>query len=310
MATDIERLGVHESVAAVFPPEILADLLADVDPAVSVIGDGDIADVDAVITFDHHPDFVTELEWIHSIQAGYDKFPLEALREHDVRLTNSTGIHGESVGESVLGLMLSLARRLYTYVENQTHHEWDSARWDEPFTLFDESVCVIGLGTLGQGVARRAAGMEMRVTGVRRKPTRVPHVRSVYTPNQLHEAIESARFVVLTVPLTESTAGMIGPEEFETMREDAYLVNVARGSVVQQDALVEALEADRIAGAALDVFEPEPLPTESPLWDMDEVLITPHVAAMEREYASKIETLVRENLRLLDAGESPVNFVV
>ncbi|MFB6082229.1 MAG: D-2-hydroxyacid dehydrogenase [Halanaeroarchaeum sp.] len=310
MAPDIDRLGIHDSVAAVFPPEVLMEALADTGPEVSVIGDDEIADVDAVVTFDHHPDFVTELEWIHSVQAGYDKFPLDALDEAGVVLTNSSGIHGESVGESVLGQMLSLARRLFTYVEAQERGEWDRARWDEPFTLFDESLCVVGLGTLGQGIAQRAAGMDMHVTGVRRKPTLVPHVREVYTPNRLHEAIEDARFVAVTVPLSAATEGMFGPEEFEVMREDAYLVNVARGPVVQQDALIEAIEEGHIAGAALDVFEEEPLPADSPLWDMEEVLITPHVAAMERGYYEKIQRLVRENLRLFETDGAPVNRIV
>ncbi|MFB6070392.1 MAG: D-2-hydroxyacid dehydrogenase [Halanaeroarchaeum sp.] len=310
MAPDIDRLGIHESVAAVFPPEVLMEALADTGPTVAVIGDDDVGDVDAVVTFDHHEDFVTDVEWIHSIQAGYDKFPLDALRGNGVVLTNSSGIHGESVGESVVGLMLSLARRLHTYVEAQAAHEWDRPRWDEPFTLFDESLCVVGLGTLGQGVARRAAGMDMAVTGVRRTPTRVPHVREVYTPDELHAAVEDARFVAVTVPLTDDTEGMFGPEEFEAMRDDAYLVNVARGPVVQQDALVEALEEGTIAGAALDVFEEEPLPADSPLWDVDDVLVTPHVAAMERGYYENVQRLVRENLRLLAAGDEPVNRIV
>ena len=310
MVPDIDHLGVHESVSAVFPPEVLMEGLSATGPTVSVVADEDIPDVDAVVTFAHRDAFVEHTEWIHSIQAGYDRFPLDKLRENDVTLTNSSGIHGESVGESVVGLMLSLARRLHTYVEAQQDNEWDRARWDEPFTLFDEQVCVVGLGTLGQGVAQRAAGLDMDVTGVRRKPTRVPHVPHVYTPNDLHDAIEDARFAVLTVPLTESTEGMIGPEELETMADDAYLVNVARGPVVQQDALVEALEEGDIAGAALDVFEEEPLPADSPLWDMDDVLITPHVAAMKRGYYEDIARLVRENLRLFDAGEGPVNHIV
>lgn len=310
MAPDIDELGVHESVSAVFPPEVLMQDLSDTGPTVSVVGDDEIADLDGVVTFAHLDAYVEHLDWIHSIQAGYDRFPLDELRENDVILTNSTGIHGEAVGETVLGLMSSFARRLHTYVEAQTENEWDAPAWDEPFTLFEESVCVVGLGTLGQGVARRAVGFDMAVSGVRRTPTRVPHVPEVYTPNELHEAIEDARFVVLTVPLTDATAGMFGPEEFAVMREDAYLVNVARGSVVQQDALIEALEAGQIAGAALDVFEEEPLPPESPLWDMDEVLVTPHVAARKRGYYEDIARLVRENLRLIDADEGPVNRIV
>ena len=307
---DIDTLGIHESVGVVFPPEVLAGALADVEPDVTVVGDEQIPSVDAVVTFDNKDAFLESVEWIHTIQAGYDKFSLSALEARDITLTNSAGIHGESVGETVTGMMLAFARRLHTYVRNQPRHEWDRPEWETPFTLFSESVCVVGLGTLGQGVAQRAAGMEMDVVGVRRRPTRVPHLREVYTPNELHEAIANARFVVITLPLTEETEGMFGPEEFATMRDDAYLINVGRGPIVQEDALIAALEDGQLAGAGLDVFEREPLPEDSPLWEMDEVIVTPHVAAMTRDYYREIEALVRENVRLLLADEKPVNQVV
>lgn len=307
---DIETIGIHESVGVVFPPEVLAGSMGDVDPEVAVVGTEDLDRVDALVTFDYDPVFLDHVSWIHTIQAGYDKFPLPDLEATDVTLTNSAGIHGESVGETVTGMMLAFARGLHRYVRTQAEHSWDRAAWDDPFTLFGESACVIGLGTLGQGIAQRAAGMEMDVTGVRRKPTRVPHVREVYTPDRLHEAIGEARFVAISVPLTEETEGMFGAAEFEAMREDAYLINVARGQVVDEAALVEAIEAGQIAGAGLDVFETEPLPSDSPLWDMDEVIVTPHVAAMTRDYYREIEALVRENLALLTREDDPVNKVV
>lgn len=307
---DIDRLGIHESVGVVFPPEVLAGAMNDVTPEVAVIGDDEIPEVDAVVTFDNKDAFLDSVGWIHTIQAGYDKFTLPDLEEHGVTLTNSAGIHGESVGESVAMLMLSFARGLHTYVRNQQDNAWDRPDWDDLFTLFDESACVVGLGTLGQGIAQRMAGMEMDVVGVRRKPTRVPHVREVFTPDDLHEAISDARFVAVATPLLPSTEGMFGPEEFDAMREDAYIINVARGPVIQEEALIEALGEGEIAGAGLDVFDTEPLPADSPLWDMDNVIVTPHVAAMTRDYYREIEALVRENIKLLTADESPVNKVV
>lgn len=307
---DITRLGIHESVAAVFPPEVLAGSMTDADPEVVVVDTEDLEDVDALVTFDYDPVFLEHVDWIHTIQAGFDKFPLADLEAESVTLTNSAGIHGETVGETVTGLMLALARRLHRYIGNQSAHEWNRPAWDEPFTLFDESACVVGLGTLGQGIAQRAAAMEMDVSGVRRKPTRVPHVREVYTPENLHEAIADVRFVAVSVPLTEQTHGMFGPEEFAAMREDAYIINVARGPVIEEDALIEAVQEGEIAGAALDVFETEPLPAESPLWDMDEVIVTPHASAMTRDYYREIEALVRENLHRLGEDRDPVNHVV
>ncbi|MFB6113947.1 MAG: D-2-hydroxyacid dehydrogenase [Halodesulfurarchaeum sp.] len=310
MATPIEALGVHRSVGAVFPAEILAGSLSDLPFEVRVVGDTDVDAVDAVVTFDYEPAFLEAVDWIHTVQAGYDKFPLSELEDRGITLTCSAGIHGESVGETAVGMMLAFARRLHTYVENKTRGAWERPTWDDPFTLFDETATVVGLGTLGQGIAQRASGMEMNVLGVRRNPIRVPHVRRVYTPDDLHDAIESARFVAIAVPLTEDTEGMFGMEEFEVMRTDAYLINVARGPVVREDELVEAIRDEKIAGAGLDVFEAEPLPKDSPLWDLDEVIISPHVAALGRGFYQGVERLVRENAHLLEKGRNPVNKVV
>ncbi|GGM70213.1 D-2-hydroxyacid dehydrogenase (NADP+) [Halarchaeum rubridurum] len=304
---DIARLGVHESVGAVCPPAAFVEQLQDVDAAVSVV-DEDVSAVDAVVTFGHADAFVG-LDWVHCIRAGYDDFPVEAYRDAGTALTNSTGIHGASVGETTLGLMLSLARRLHEYRDAQTERTWTTPAWDAPFTLRDERLTVVGLGTLGRGIATRGDAIGMHVDGVRRTPARTPHVRTVYTPDRLHEAVADARFVAVAVPLTASTRGLIDADALAAMRDDAYLVNVARGAVVEEDALVTALETDALAGAALDVFETEPLPESSPLWDLDDVLVTPHAAPLDREYPTDVARLVRTNLRHAAADGALVNRV-
>ncbi|RDI72649.1 D-2-hydroxyacid dehydrogenase [Halopelagius longus] len=301
------RVAIHSSVERIFPAEKLRSLLSEYDAEVS----DDVAGFDAVVSFGHEPEFLeADLDWIHCVRAGYDEFPLDALRERGIRLTNSTGLHGDSVGETALGFMLQFARRLHRYRSDQADKAWDPPAWDEAFTLNGESVCVVGLGTLGLGVARRADALGMDVTGVRRTPTPVEHVSEVYTPDALVEAISDARFVALTVPLTDETEGLLGAAEFDAMREDAYLVNVARGGVVDQSALVSALRSGDIAGAGLDVFEEEPLPTDSPLWEMENVVVTPHAAAATVDYADRIAALVRENVRRREAGDSLTNLVV
>ncbi|GAA0295427.1 D-2-hydroxyacid dehydrogenase [Halarchaeum salinum] len=304
----IDRLGVHESVGAIFPPETLAEQLRSLDPDVTVVGD-DVSAVDAVATFGHVEAFL-DLEWVHCVRAGYDDFPVADYRDAGTALTNSSGIHGASVGETALGVMLSLARRLHTARDAQADREWAQPTWDEPFTLMDERLTVVGLGAVGRGIASRADGLGMRVAGVRRTPARPPHVREVYAPDELHEAVADARFVALATPLTEETAGMVDAAVFEAMREDAYLVNVARGGVVETDALVAAVEDGVIAGAALDAFETEPLPAASPLWDLDDVLITPHSGAMTRDYYRDVAALVRQNALHAAADEALVNRVV
>ncbi|WP_227375370.1 D-2-hydroxyacid dehydrogenase [Haladaptatus halobius] len=309
----ISHIGVHESVGAVFPPEQLRDALSSIDSRAVVVGDDvdELAGCDAVVTFAYREEFLDAgIRWVHSIQAGYDRFPLDEFESEGVVLTNSTGIHGTSVGETALGMMLSLARRLHAYARQQTEREWSRPEWDEAFTLQDEPLCVVGLGTLGQGIAKRADAVGMHVTGVRRSAESVPHVSEVFATDDLREAIADARFVALATPLTDETRGLMGDAEFDAMREDAFFVNVARGKCADESALVAALQEGEIAGAALDVFEEEPLPDDSPLWGMDEVLVTPHAAAAEIDYYRHIAELVRGNVRHIDAGEELVNRVV
>ncbi|NHN61124.1 MULTISPECIES: D-2-hydroxyacid dehydrogenase [Halorussus] len=307
----VGRIGIHESVSAVFPPEELRDELADAGPAVAVVDDDELGDCDAVVAFGHSEAFLdSEVEWVHSIQAGYDAFPLDEFEAADVALTSSTGIHDTSVGEFAVGLMLTFARRLHTYVRNQADREWAHPAWDDPFTLQGERCCVVGLGTLGRGIAQRADALGMEVVGVRRSGDPAPHVETVYAPDRLHEAVAGARFVALAVPLTDETEGLIGAAEFAAMDGDAYLVNVARGPVVAEDELVDALRDGEIAGAGLDVFEEEPLPADSALWDFEEVVVSPHRAAAERDYHRHVAGLIRENLERLASGDAMTNRVV
>jgi len=304
-------IGIHDSIDALFPPRVLAERLDDVDAEVRVVATDAVEGVDALVTFEYHDAFIdADLDWIHSVQAGIDRFPLDRLAEAGITLTNSTGTHGDTVGETVAGLMLSFARRLHEFRSKQERREWAWAEWDAPFSLSGSSVCVVGLGTLGRGIAARADALGMRVTGVKRTPTPVDHVETVHPSSELREAISEAKFVALAVPLTDATEGLIGAEELAAMRDDAVLVNVARGGVVDQPALVDALQEDRLGGAALDVFETEPLPQDSPLWGMDEVIVTPHSAAATRDYPDRMAALVRENVRRIDAGERLANTVV
>ncbi len=305
----LERLGVHDSVDAVFPPVELADELADLPVDVRVIDDGEIESCDAVVTLEHREAFA-DLEWIHSIQAGVDRFPFDVLEERDVVLTNSTGIHDRTVGETVAGYLLSFSRRLHDHVAHQRERRWERPDWDEAFTLPGTSACVVGTGTLGRGVASVAGALGVRTTGVRRSAEPVPGFDEIYANDDLRSAIADADFVIATVPLTDETHHLFGPDEFAAMREDAYFVNVARGSVVDEPALVDALESGEIAGAALDVFETEPLPEESPLWDMEEVIVTPHCAAYTRDYFRDVGEIVRENVDRLETGEDLYNRVV
>jgi D-2-hydroxyacid dehydrogenase (NADP+) len=306
----LETLGIDPSVETVFPPSVLLEDLQDLSLEVTVL-DADAAgpDCEGVVTFAHR-DALLECQWVHSIQAGVDNFPQERLRADEVVLTNSTGIHGDAIGETVAGYVLSFARRLHDHAANQATAEWSQPAWDEAWTVAGDRACVIGLGSLGRGIVDRLTGLGLAVDGVRRTPTPEPGVEQVYTPANLTTAVADARFVVVSVPLTDETEGMVDAEILSAMREDAYLVNVARGPVVDQDALVDALAAGHLAGAALDVFETEPLPESSPLWGMDDVIVSPHCGAFTRDYPRHIGSLVRESVTRIRAGQDPVNRVV
>lgn len=321
-------LGIHESVELLFPPTVLRDALDPTDGGSTGGGDdsasgGDDSEVRvvgssaelegcaALVTFAYEDAFLSAgLSWIHSVQAGVDRFPFDEFQERGIRLTNSTGIHGDAVGETVLGYMTSFARRLHRHRDRQRDGEWSHPTWDEPFTLSGESLCVVGLGTLGRGIAARADACGMDVVGVRRTPTPVDHVREVYTPEGIEAAVTDARFVAVATPLTAETRGLIGDGVLAAMPEDAYLLNVSRGGVVDEAALLAELERDRLAGAALDVFETEPLPEDSPFWELDDVIVTPHAAATTRDYYRRIADIVRENRRRAVAGDPLVNRVV
>jgi D-2-hydroxyacid dehydrogenase (NADP+) len=306
----LSRLVVHESVGKAVPVERLVESLADLPiPVETAASDPDLGAGDAVVSFGPRPGF-RDADWVHCIRAGYDEFPVAEYEAAGVALTNSTGIHGTTVGETVLGGMLALARRLHVYRDAQRESRWHSEPYEAPYTLAGERCCVVGLGTLGRGIAERADALGMDVVGVRRSEESVPGVHRLYSPDDLHEAIADARFVALATPLTEETRGLIADAELRAMPDDAYLVNVARGAVVDEDALQRALAEEWIAGAMLDTFVEEPLPADSPLWDHEEVLVTPHSAAMTNRYHEDIADLLRQNVDRLRAGESMINRVV
>lgn len=297
------EVAVHDSIGFHFDPALIADYVAEEGHDTRVVGDDDsLAGVDCVVTFGHCEGFF-EVPWVHCIRTGVDEFPFDRYRETDTALTNSEGIHGESVGETVLGFMLTFARRLHRYRDRQADSHWEPEPYEAAFTLAGERACVVGLGTLGQGVATRADAMGMDVLGVRRRPRPAPGAREVVTSDHLNEAVADARFVVLCVPLVESTRGMVDADTFAAMRDDAYLVNVARGPVVDREALIEALETDAIAGAALDAHHEEPLPADSPLWDFENAIVTPHAAALVNRYHELTGDLLLANADRYEAGE-------
>ncbi|GAB7011641.1 D-2-hydroxyacid dehydrogenase [Halorubrum trueperi] len=305
----LDHLYVHESVENVIPPEAFVEAFEGLGIDAELVGDGESYDeTDAVATYVPRPEFL-DAGWVHCIRAGYDEFDTDTYEAAGVPLTNSTGIHDTTVSEVAIGYMVSLARLLHVYRDNQNERNWYTPDYERPFTVENERICVVGLGTIGRGIAERADGLGMEVVGVRRSDEPVPGVSEIFDPSDLHDAIADARFVALALPHTPETEGLIGEPEFEVMRDDAYLINVARGPLVVEDALAAAIEAGAIAGAGLDVFETEPLPDSSPLWDFEEVIISPHKGSATNRYHLDIADLVSENVERYQSDEPLKNRV-
>lgn len=205
-------------------------------------------------------------------------------------------------------MILAFAKRLHRAVRNQTAHRWDRAGTigDE---LHGKTLGILGLGAIGRALAARAAAFGMRVVGTKRTPQDVPHVERVYPPEGTDEVLRQADYVAIVLPLTAATRGLIDGRALRLMKASAVLINVGRGAIVDEPALIDALQARRIAGAGLDVFEREPLPADSPLYDMEHVIITPHVSGASPAYYDRAIPLFCDNLRRFLAGQSLANVV-
>jgi phosphoglycerate dehydrogenase-like enzyme len=247
------------------------------------------------------------LRFIQSIGAGTDQFPRDLLRERGIRLASAQGVNERAVSEHAMGLILALARQLHLARDNQRASAWrgmiadPQKREDE---LGGKTLVIVGLGRIGTRLARLARAFDLRVIGVKRSPGGEAEVDTVVHPDGLAEVLPEADFVALTCPLTPETEGLMGAAALAAMKPSAYLINVARGRVVDEPALIETLRERRVAGAGLDTFYDEPLPPSSPLWAMEHVLITPHAAGETRRYEANVVDILMENLARLRRGEA------
>jgi D-2-hydroxyacid dehydrogenase (NADP+) len=245
--------------------------------------------------------------WIQSMSAGNDRVPLDALRDRGVTFARGT-VHGSAVAEHALALALALLRGVPAFRDRQHEHAWDRSLGTELGSLAGRTLTVVGLGAVGEAVVQRALAFEADVVGVTRRPNAYEGRlagEAVHPPEALLDVLERTDVLVLACPLTDETCGLIDTEALDALPETAVLVNVARGPVVEEAALVAAIRGDAIAGAGLDVFDEEPLPEDSPLWDLEEVVVTPHVAVHSRWYADRVVERFLESYDRWCRGESP-----
>lgn len=267
-----------------------------------------------------------KLQWLQLHSAGADQLMGQPILKSDVLITTTSGIHATPIAEYAFASMLAWSRRVPTMLYYQNRGEWPKGRWGlfVGQELRGATLGVVGYGSIGREVgrlgkcfgmrvvaAKRSAG-EVRDTGHRVPGTGDPEgqvLDGIYPPERLGEMMAGCDYVVISLPLTPETEGLIGEEELRAMRPNAYLVNVSRGGIVDEPVLIRALQEGWIAGAGLDVFQEEPLPSDSSLYDLDNVILSPHVAGFSPRYDERATDLFAENLRRYLAGEELLNLV-
>jgi phosphoglycerate dehydrogenase-like enzyme len=250
---------------------------------------------------------VQRLRWVQSFSAGVDNEVFTRLLDNGVRLTTASGTSASPIAQTVVMYMLALSRDLRGFMRDQDARRWNTRAIGE---LDGATLAVIGMGPIGTEVARLGTALGMRVEAVRRRRGSAGEPWTTRGFDELHGVLGRADWVVCALPLVEKTRGLFGAAEFAAMRRGARFINVGRGDLVDEDALVNALQSGHLGGAGLDVFAVEPLPIDSPLWGMDNVIVTPHSSGESKRAEERTHELFLDNLRCWTAGQPLVNEVV
>lgn len=247
------------------------------------------------------------LRWVQSFSAGVNTYPHEALAERGILLTNTSGIHAPQMSDQIMGMILGFSRSLLDCIRHQHARRWHV---DYPLEeLAGKNLLILGAGEIGQLLAKKARAFDMHITGIRRHPRPMEYFDRVLSLEHMEPMLAEADYIVVLAPLTPKTRGMIGVAQFQRMKETAVLINVGRGPLVEEAALLEALREKRIRGAGLDVFSREPLPSDHPLWDMENIILTPHTGGFSPETEIRAVELIADNILRFRQGASLRNMV-
>jgi phosphoglycerate dehydrogenase-like enzyme len=258
---------------------------------------------------------LTRLRWVQSPAVGVGGLMFPELLASGVVLTSARGIRARAMAEHILGAAIALARKLPAAIRAQAAHRWAQDELEGPSidvrTLHGQRMGIVGLGAIGRELVGIAGPFGFRITAIRRRAAEPPPlgVDAVWPPERLHDLLAVSDVVVLAAPHTPETKRLIGRRELDRIKPGAFLINVARGKLIDDDAVVEALRDGRLGGAALDVFTEEPLPSSSPYWDLPNVIVTPHTSGAVRDYWTPLVALFSDNLRRFDRGEPLLNVV-
>ena len=269
-----------------------------------------------------------KLRWVQSPTASLEHYLFPELVEHPCKLTNMRGLYSDVIADHVFGYIICFARNFHRYIRNQIARRYEPVGGEEARSTFasgpgttssmdrahlhlaDATLGVVGLGSIGGEIARRGAAFGMRVVAVDARRTEAPpEVSELWQPERLADLLSESDFVVIAAPHTPETEKLFACEQFRQMKPTAYLINIGRGAIVDLTALAAALESGEITGAGLDVFEVEPLPADHPLWAMDSVIITPHVAGTSPRIAERHLTVLLDNILRFVVGQELTNVV-
>lgn len=245
-----------------------------------------------------------ELKWIQSWSAGINQYPLELLEENGIYLTSANGVHAYPISETIFAYILGFTRKIHTYVRNQQAKVWHHSNMKSE--AHGKTLGIIGVGAIGKETAKIGKAFGMKVLGVRHSGKKEENVDEMYTTKDLGQVLPQCDYVVASLPLTKETHHLFGTQQFREMKNSAFFINIGRGTLVKEEDLILALQTGEIAGAGLDVFETEPLNEENPLWEMENVILTPHTAGSTEYYSNRVvEDIFIPNLKEYVSGKTP-----
>jgi D-2-hydroxyacid dehydrogenase (NADP+) len=299
------------------PETTVEELRKSAPPSVSIVSptpsqvNAEIVDADALIATQLNRaelQAAKQLKWVHIMNSGVEGIA-PVFKNTDITLTNLKVVLGPEVADHAMALLLSLTRGLYQTIPAKG--KWEMPRNLSQLTdLRGKTAVIVGVGGIGTNIAERAAGFGMNIIGVDPKDAAPsPVIKQMVKPNQLDTVLPLADVVFITVPETDTTKGMIGATQFREMKRGAYFIAVSRGTIYSMDGLIEVLNNHHLAGAGLDVTDPEPLPANHPLWRIENVVITPHIAGASDVSLSRVTEMLKENIRRFAAGEPLLNVV-
>lgn len=269
-----------------------------------------IEDADILITFKLDNDILKKakkIKWIQALSAGVETYPLDEIKKRNIILTNGRGIHKIHMAEYAICMMVMLARNMHTMLSNKKEGKWE--RKINQGEIYGSTLGIVGLGSIGMEIAKKSKFMGMKVIGVKSSSANLEYLDKIYSPDEIVEVFRESDYIINLLPSIESTSKLIDKKCFGVMKRDSCFINMGRGSTVNEEDLIVALKEGKIRAAASDVFLTEPLPEDSPLWEIDNLIITPHICGESNKYFERALPIIENNIQAYNGGGNYINLV-